>query len=603
MPSNPDSNILHKLDALFVRSKREGFLHHLDGIRILLYGIILGIFLFILRSGIFTPTETLILDIFFRQRPVLITHPAIAIIEIDSESLQAIGPWPWPWKYHAQMIRLLKQWQAKAIVFDMIFKDPVDQEDKASLETAFQESNRTFLAVDFGPKAEKKIWVHALPVVLEPGSEEKVWGHSPPDLEKYAKGLGHHALDIERDGILRKIRPFLTSRGETYPLLALRVAYDFLGKPLPGPSALSIPRDRDGNFFISWLGKWDKTFPHYSYGDLIRSSQAAAQGLKPVIPPEALKDKICLIGLTVAGAADFKATPLEPAFPALGVQAEVINNILTGQFVRPASLKRHAFVFVALTALAYLLFVSFRRVASFIAGLSAGVAWLGVSFYFFCHKGIWLFVLQPALLLLALFIFSVIYDLVVERKERSRLIDLATRDGLTGLYVIRHFREILNRLVIEAHRKKEPLSLILIDIDNFKPINDTYGHTAGDMVLKGTAQIIYSCFRSGRSFHEADFVARYGGEEFIVVLRKALLTEAAGKVAERIREKIHKNVFVWEGKAIPVTISLGVGTLHPDEKVPDLMVRRADEALYQAKRSGKNRVCIEPVKGKSGSGG
>ncbi|MBI3307561.1 MAG: CHASE2 domain-containing protein [Candidatus Omnitrophica bacterium] len=589
-PKDPD--ILQKLDELFVRSKREG-LTRLDGVRIFLYGLILALHLLILRSAVLEPMETMVLDFFFRQRQVLATHPAIAVIEINAESLQAIGPWPWPWKYHAQMIQTLKDWGAKSIVYDMVFRDPADEQDAITLGKSLEESDRTFLAVDFEPKAEKKIWVHALPVVLEPGSEEKIWAHSPLNLEKHARGLGHRDVEIDRDGILRKAKPFLSSHAETYPYLALRVAYDFLNKPFPDPEAFPIPLDRTGDFLIAWSGKWEKTFRHYSYADLIRSSQALTQGLQPVVSPEDFKDKICLIGLTAPGAAEFKVTPLDSNFPVLGVQAEVLSSLLTGQFIRPVSLKMHMLLFAGLTVMAYVLFVTFRHVASFMAGLLAGVAWLGISFYLFSQKGIWLFVFQPSLLILILFIFSVIYDLVVERKERTRLIDLATRDGLTGLYVIRHFREILNRMVLEAYRKKEPLSLILIDIDNFKPINDTYGHTAGDMVLKQTAQLIYSCFRSERPFHEADFVARYGGEEFIVMLRKAPLKEAGEKVAERIRKKVHEHIFEWEGKAIPVTISLGVATLHPEESLPDLMVRRADDALYQAKRAGKNRVCTE----------
>ncbi|MBI3314174.1 MAG: CHASE2 domain-containing protein, partial [Candidatus Omnitrophica bacterium] len=496
MPSKHESDILHKLDELFVRQKREGFLYRFELVRILIYTVILGVNLFLLNSGILERVETLFLDVFFRQRPPLAAHPGIAVIEIDAESLQAIGPWPWPWKYHAQMIELLSGWQAKSVVFDFVFKDPEDQADETSLETAMRDSGRTFLAVDYKPKAEKKIWVHALPVVLEPGSEEKLWIHSPANLEKSAKGLGHHDLEMDQDGSLRKIKPFLTSQNETYPFLTFLAAYDFLGKSLHGPEALLLPMDSKGNLFISWSGPWRKTFQHYSYADLIRSSQALGQGLKPVIFPDALKDKICLIGPTAAGIAEFKITPLENNYPVLGVQAEITNNLLTGQFIRPPSSKIHTLVFILLTILAYGLFVTFRHVASFMAGLLVAAGWIGFSFYFFIQKGIWLFVFQPVLLILTLFIFSVIYDLVIERQERSRLIDLATRDGLTGLYVIRHFREILNRVVLESYRKKETLSLILIDIDNFKPVNDTYGHAAGDMVLKKTAQIIYSCFRS-----------------------------------------------------------------------------------------------------------
>ena len=151
----------------------------------------------------------------------------------------------------------------------------------------------------------------------------------------------------------------------------------------------------------------------------------------------------------------------------------------------------------------------------------------------------------------------------------------------------------LNIAVVDAKRRKEPMSMILIDLDNFKPVNDTYGHLAGDRVLKKTAHIIATYIRTKRPHYEVDFVARYGGEEFIVMVRNATLDQASGIVAERIRKAIEKERFEWEGQRITVTASFGVSTLHVDENIPDVMVRRADDALYRAKHAGKNRVCTE----------
>jgi diguanylate cyclase (GGDEF)-like protein len=113
------------------------------------------------------------------------------------------------------------------------------------------------------------------------------------------------------------------------------------------------------------------------------------------------------------------------------------------------------------------------------------------------------------------------------------------------------------------------------------------------MVLKKTAALILSFIRKRRPFREIDFAARYGGEEFILMLRKSSLKEATEIVAERIRKKIEESEFEWEGKPIRVTVSLGVASRHPGENVPDPMVHRADAALYRAKESGKNRVCVE----------
>jgi len=243
--------------------------------------------------------------------------------------------------------------------------------------------------------------------------------------------------------------------------------------------------------------------------------------------------------------------------------------------------------------LATALFVMLRGTGSLLTGLWLALTWIAFCFVVFAKWHLWLYAVYPVLLILSLFIYSAIYVQINATRERSHLFHLATRDGLTELYVIRHFRLIMNQIVREASIRKEPLSVILLDIDNFKKINDTYGHPAGDMVLKKTAAIILAFIRKRRAFREIDFAARYGGEEFIVILRKAGLKEAAEVAAERIRKKIAETKFEWEGKLIPVTVSLGVAERHAGENVPDPMVHRSDAALYKAKESGKNRVCTE----------
>ena len=176
-----------------------------------------------------------------------------------------------------------------------------------------------------------------------------------------------------------------------------------------------------------------------------------------------------------------------------------------------------------------------------------------------------------------------------------RLFRLATQDGLTGLYVIRYFRILLNQAANEAQGRGRSLSVILGDVDFFKKVNDTYGHACGDMVLKEVAAVVQAAVTDEKSSKAVHVAARYGGEEFIVMLRNYNLSDAAFKFAENLRKQIESKNLVWEGKPIKVTISLGVSTLHPGETVPDLLVHRADAALYRAKEGGRNRVCIEAV--------
>ncbi len=172
---------------------------------------------------------------------------------------------------------------------------------------------------------------------------------------------------------------------------------------------------------------------------------------------------------------------------------------------------------------------------------------------------------------------------------RARLFEqtekMATTDGLTGLNNHRRFQECLASAMASSRRYERPVSLILTDVDHFKGVNDTYGHPIGDLVLKGVARILSSEARN------TDVVARYGGEEFAVVLPETDL-EGAKTIAERIRARIEAEVFHTEVGPLAVTLSLGIAGCpkHGDHK--QTLIEKADQALYQAKESGRNRVVV-----------
>ncbi|HEX7896555.1 MAG TPA: GGDEF domain-containing protein [Planctomycetota bacterium] len=154
----------------------------------------------------------------------------------------------------------------------------------------------------------------------------------------------------------------------------------------------------------------------------------------------------------------------------------------------------------------------------------------------------------------------------------------AVQDGLTGLWTKRHFLTQIGELIENARRYGEPLTIVMVDIDHFKKVNDTHGHQTGDKVLKGVAEILKNKVRGGMAF-------RYGGEEMAILMPKAAADEAAG-AAERLRKAI-------EGRKISgvaVTASFGVAQLDVAMKSGDDLVERADQALYRAKEGGRNRV-------------
>ncbi len=166
----------------------------------------------------------------------------------------------------------------------------------------------------------------------------------------------------------------------------------------------------------------------------------------------------------------------------------------------------------------------------------------------------------------------------------------AVTDDLTGLSNKRRFREVLVKEAARAGRFGHQLALLMIDIDGFKRINDTRGHVQGDEVLRRIARVLEAESRA------IDEPARYGGEEFAVALPETSADGAAG-VAERIRKRIAAEAVaaVDGGAPLRVTASVGVAAMPTSAHDPDDLVRAADEALYEAKRGGKNRVCKAPT--------
>jgi len=171
-------------------------------------------------------------------------------------------------------------------------------------------------------------------------------------------------------------------------------------------------------------------------------------------------------------------------------------------------------------------------------------------------------------------------------EANARLAQLAVTDGLTGLYNHRHLHERLTLEVERSQRSGLPLSLLMLDVDHFKQFNDSFGHPAGDEVLRQLARVLTDTRRAN------DVVARYGGEEFAVILVDTAKFTAA-KVAERVRERIAAHDFSDAAqKAGKISVSIGVATFPEDGTDAEALVRSADTALYAAKRAGRNRVVL-----------
>jgi len=180
--------------------------------------------------------------------------------------------------------------------------------------------------------------------------------------------------------------------------------------------------------------------------------------------------------------------------------------------------------------------------------------------------------------------FAVLAALAILRAQRDEnLSQLALTDGLTGLANHRAILQDLEREIVRARRSGHPVSVALVEIDQFKRINDKFGHLQGDLVLREVADVLRRHSRAG------DLVGRFGGDEFVLVLPQATKNVAA-QIVERVRGHVEEIRVTGNERALSVSIGLAV---HPaDGDDPDGLLESADHAMYQAKRDGGNRVCV-----------
>lgn len=187
-------------------------------------------------------------------------------------------------------------------------------------------------------------------------------------------------------------------------------------------------------------------------------------------------------------------------------------------------------------------------------------------------------------------VFGYLFLRLVVHLEQARksMLRHATQDALTGTFNRRYFLEQVGREWARARRYEMDCAVLLMDVDHFKRVNDGFGHLCGDTVLRQIAEI------STETLRQADVLARFGGEEFIIFLPH---TDPLGAldVAERIRERVESLNLSWNGRSVPLSVSLGVAALHAEHQTLDQLIHDADEALYAAKSSGRN--CVRASEG------
>lgn len=539
----------------------------------------------------------------------------IAIIAIDEATYEYIldkyGEWPLPRDVYVKIIDYLQTQNPQIIAFDLMFVKSFKSAPEAdeALINSFKKYKNIYTAMNLDNQdkdlREPPILPRTLAVSIENYSDIDFSSLTFTNCRSILEGILNSTdnvgmINVSRadDGILRKMPLFVKYQENFYSELGLKVAIanknlnstdkiddknfkiDHKGNLYLGNKKIFL--DKDGSAILNWYGG-TQTYDYIPMYKLIKvvNGEAKNAGYD-------FKNKILYFGTTASALFDIKTTPTGRTVPGVEVQATFVNNILDNNFITKADKTFTILTGIILALLIgyFVLGISSAFTAS-LASVSIYLIYLLISYFTMKHFNIWLEVIYPLILSMTAFISAFIVKYLIKSRDFEQQYKLATTDGLTELYNHRYFQEQMTMLVENSKRYGTEFSLIILDIDFFKKFNDTFGHQAGDTVLRQVAQTLKKNVRA------TDIVCRYGGEEMSIILPNTGKDEAF-TTAEKICQRIASNkVKLSHDKESQVTISLGVSTYPHDGLTPSELITSADKRLYLAKENGRNQVGLE----------
>ncbi|WP_162455909.1 CHASE2 domain-containing protein [Pseudoxanthomonas kalamensis] len=505
----------------------------------------------------------------FSRHLVHEADPAVVVIAIDEKSLAELGRWPWSRRVHARLIDRLGDIGVRGIGLNLLLSEPAlyDPEGDALLARALERSGKVVLPVYAEEEYSNGPSVELLPI---------------PEFSATAAALGHVDQSADSDGITRSMYLRAGLGSAHWPSLALALAQ--LDKPelagdssLPGEQLGELPEDglvphrwvRNNRVLMPYLDPPDG-FPEASYADVLNGRIA-----EPM-----LRNRLILIGMTASGMGDGLVPPGRGArLSGVEYQANALNMLLQGKAISPLGLPARVALSLLLICLPLAL-LGLPGMRKLWQPLLLGIALALLLSLLLLHLAHAWF--APTAVLLVLLLGLLLWLLHALRHTYHR----AQSDALTGLANRIRFNEALEQELRVARRSKQPLSLLLLDIDYFKQLNDSRGHAMGDRVLHALAATLQNRARRPR-----DLIARLGGDEFAV-----LLPETSAQAAAAIATTLHVDLANLPGKregdlpmAARFTVSIGIHTSDSAEETVAEMMERTDSALYQAKQLGRNR--------------
>ena len=531
----------------------------------------------------------------------------IVVLAIDDASLELLwdkyGEWPLPRDVYADVINHIEKQNPQMVIFDLMFiKSMRDAQnsDKVFLE-AMNKYDNIYTAMTFDDQPTDMRAPIKLPKRLKYNLENKSkiniskkYGFKNcraliPELMNGNVHIGLANVVRNSDGIIREAAPLMEYKGEYYPHLIFDAAVNYL----TDKQNKDITIDRKGNMKIA-----NTTLPITYDGDVILNWYGPS-GTHTILPLYKVvreinnnkkdfdfKDKIVIVGTTAMSLHDTKSVPIqENVYPGVEVHATFFNNMLDNNFIKLTTPATDALIVAAVVCLIGLIvMLSSSTIFAVLSTVLFSIGYLFISYYVMEIFNLWIPIVLPVIFIVIAFSLSYLAKYLIKSKDFEHQYKLATIDGLTELYNHRYFQETLKNQVEIAKRYNQTFSLIIIDIDFFKKFNDTYGHQAGDAVLKQVAQTLKKNSRT------TDVVCRYGGEEMSIILPNTSLEEAllsANRFNKAVEEK---EFYINSNTTSKVTISVGVATFPQDAETAQELIEKADKGLYYAKEHGRNQV-------------
>ena len=532
----------------------------------------------------------------------------IVFLAIDEGSLEYLwdkyGEWPIPRKVYADVINYIEAQNPQAIIFDLMFLKSLrikGENEKYFIETMNKYDNiYTGLNFDYMSFEVRK------PADLPERIELKIDNQSNVNFKKKYSftncrlilsdllngkvQIGITNVIRSNDGIIRYVSPILVYKDKFYPYLAFKAGNDYLKMNHDNNLVIDkhsrlhvgetkIPLTETGDTILNWYGKTGThtTVPFYTV-------EKELNGL--VKNKFDFKNKIIIVGTSAQALQDTKSVPIQSeVYPGAEVQATFLNNMLDDNFIKKTGKITNLLILIGVIAIVgSIAMFSTSTLFATLSTILFTIAYLFISYYIMDLYNIWIPVVLPIIAIGFAFTLSLLAKYLMKSRDFEYQYKLATIDGLTELYNHRYFQDTLKQQIEISRRYNQPVSLIICDIDFFKKFNDTYGHQAGDAVLRQVAQTLKKNSRT------TDYVCRYGGEEMSIILPNTKSEEAL-MLADRICAAVSEKPFhLTPVDTAPVTISLGVSTFPDNAQTTQDLIEWADKGLYYAKEHGRNQV-------------